>query len=129
MTIIEWMAAIIAVGLIVKLVVVMISPKAWLKVVMPLYSNSLVMTLVGLILAGGSLYFLVSPNYGDLTIVQIFAVMFFMSSLIIVGVAGYAKEIIALGKKLMQKGLMKRMWLYILIWLVLAIWALKELFL
>ena len=125
MTIIEWMAAIIAVGLIVKLVVVMISPKAWLKTVTPLYSNSVVLMIVGLILSGGSLYYLLDAG---MSIVDLFAALFFLGSLALVTIAGYSKELLSLGKKLIQKGLMKRMWLAIIIWIALSIWAIKELF-
>ena len=125
MTIIEWMAAIIAIGIVIKLLVILVNPKAWLKIAMPLYSNSIILMIVGLILSGGSLWFLLDNG---ITIVQIFAVMFFLSSLIIVGVAGYSKEIISLGKKILSKGILKRMWLYIIIWLALSVWTIKELF-
>ena len=99
---------------------------SWFKgVVKPVYSNSFMLQFIGLILAGVSLFYLL----GEFTIVQIFAVMFFFASLMLFGVGAYAKEILDFADKIYKKkGLVRKAWLSILIWLVLIFWVLVELF-
>jgi len=126
MTPIEWMAAIIAVIAVVKILVLLIKPRAWMNgVVKPVYSNPIVLMIVGLALAAGSLWYLLE----EITIIQIFAVMFFLSTLALITAAVYANEIIAVANKMLKnKKFLGKAWLSIIAWLALAIWALKELF-
>ena len=62
------------------------------------------------------------------TIIQIFAVMTFMTLLLLVGMAQYAKQIIKFYDKKNLKKILADMWLYVVIWIALLIWGLKELF-
>lgn len=127
MTPIEWMAAIVAIVVVIKLLVVLIKPSAWMNmVVKPIYSNNIFLMLVGLVLAGGSLWYLID---GGITIVQIFAVLFFLSMTAMITAATYSKDILAVAKKMLKdKKFLKMAWLSIIIWFALAIWVLKELF-
>ena len=126
MTIVEWMAAITAIAVVIKILVILVKPKAWMGVVKPIYANSVVLMIVGLILAGGSLYYLTQAG---MSIVDMFAVLFFLSMLMMVSVAAYNKELMALGQKMLKnRSVLRKGWLSLIIWLVLAIWALKELF-
>jgi len=123
---IETLAFIIASLSLIKLLVILVNPMSWFKgVVKPVYSNSFMLQFIGLILAGVSLFYLL----GEFTIVQIFAVMFFFASLMLFGVGAYAKEILDFADKIYKKkGLVRKAWLSILIWLVLIFWVLVELF-
>jgi hypothetical protein len=126
MTIVEWMAAITAIAVVIKILVILVKPKAWMGVVKPIYANSVVLMIVGLILAGGSLYYLTQAG---MSIVDMFAVLFFLSMLMMVSVAAYNKELMALGQKMLKnRSVLRKGWLSLIIWLFLAIWALKELF-
>jgi len=126
MTIVEWMAAIVAIAVVVKILVILIKPKAWIGVVKPIYANSVVLMIVGLVLAGGSLYYLIQAG---MSIVDMFAVLFFLSMLMMVSVAAYNKELIGMASKLLKnRKVLRKGWLALIIWLVLAVWALTELF-
>jgi hypothetical protein len=126
MTPIEYMAAIVAIAVIVKLLVILIKPTTWMNlVVKPVYSSPIVLMIVGLVLAAGSLWYLLE----ELTIIQIFAVMFFLSMVAMITSAVYSSEILAVVKKILRdKKFLKLAWLSIIIWFALAIWVLKELF-
>ena len=125
MTPIEWMAAVIAIIVVIKLLVIVIKPSAWMKVVKLVYSNPIVLMVLGLIIAAGSIWYLLE----EVTIVQIFAVMVFVSGLAMMTVAVYAKEVVAMASKMLKnKQFLSKAWLSIIIWLLLAVWVLKVLF-
>ena len=123
---IETFAFVIASLSLIKLLVILVNPMSWFRgVVKPIYSNPFILQLVGLILAGVSLFYLLQ----EFTIVQIFAVMFFMTSLMLLGVGAYSKDLLAFTDKIYKrKGAIRKAWLSILIWFVLIIWVLMELF-
>jgi len=126
MTIIEWMAAIIAIVAVIKILIILVKPKAWMRVVKPIYANSVVLMIVGIILVGGSLYYLLDSG---ITIVQIFAVIFFVMALMLLSVAAYNKELVALANKVLKnRGVLRKGWLALIVWLALSVWAIKELF-
>jgi len=127
MTPIEYMAAIVAIAVIIKLLVILIKPSAWMNIVVkPIYSSSVFLMIAGLILAGGSLWYLIDSG---LTIVQIFAVLFFLSMTAMITAATYSRDVLSVAKKMLKdKKFLKLAWLSVIIWFVLAIWALKELF-
>tara|TARA_Y100000296_G_C5092164_1_gene215428 strand:+ start:486 stop:872 length:387 start_codon:yes stop_codon:yes gene_type:complete len=123
---IETLALIIALLSLTKLLVILVNPKFWFKgVVKSIYSNPFTLQLAGLILAGVSLFYLLQ----EFTIVQIFAVMFFVMSLMLFGVATYGKDLLDFADKIYKrKGAIRKSWLSILIWFILIIWVLIELF-
>jgi len=125
MTPIEIMALIIAGFTLVKLAVIMYDPRKWMPVVKAVYSNPARTQLVGLVLAAGSLMYLLR----SFSIVDIFAVMFFFVSLMMVGVSAFSKELLKLSQEIMKKkDVLKRSALPFLIWAVLCVWVFKELF-
>jgi len=126
MTPIEIMAAFVALLILVKLVTVGFKPKAWMdNVAKPIYSNASIATVVGLVIAGGSLWFLLK----ELSIVQIFAAMLFFIGLMVVGIAPLGKDLMVMADKMVkQKNLLKQFWLAWVIWVVLAVWVLYTLF-
>ena len=125
MTPIETFALILIIASAVKLVVVIINPKSWLNMVKNIWINITLATIISLVLASIVLYYLLQ----ELTIVQILATTLFVALLIAAGMAVYANELMKIfDKALKDKSLIKKSWLYILVWLVLLIWGLKELF-
>jgi len=126
MTPIEIMALIVAVFAGVKLVVALISPKSWLgSVTKTAWSNPTLTTIGSLVLAAVALFYLLE----ELTIVQIFAAMFFLMLLMVMGFAPYAKDMLALEDKMLKdRDVVKRGWLSIIVWGILVIWVLYALF-
>lgn len=124
---IEILALILIVVAVVKIVIILISPKIWADlVVKKLWASSGLVMIISLILAVWVLYLLLNAG---ITIVEIFAVMLFLSLLAAVGVAVYSKEIVGVAQKLLKdRNIVKKSWFYILIWVVLLVWGLKELF-
>lgn len=109
----------------IKIVVILVNPKSWADVVKKIWANPMVMSIVSLILAAIVLYYLIQSG---LTIVQILAVTAFVGLLMAVGIGIYANEVISMATKMLKKGLMKKAWLYTLIWIILLIWGAYELF-
>jgi len=110
----------------VKLLVILIKPSAWLKIVKKVWKNSTHVMIICLVFAALVLYLLILDG---ITIIQIFAVMAFVSLLAGVGVAMYSDSIVNLAQKLLRdRHIVKKSWLFILIWVILILWGLKELF-
>ncbi len=122
---IEVMALIVVVAAAIKILVILVKPKAWVGIVKKIWVNSALVGIVSLVLAAVVLYYLMQAG---ITIVQIFAVMLFIALLAAVSAAVYSKEIMGLAQKLLKdKNILKKAWLAILVWIILIIWALKEL--
>jgi len=123
---IEIMALILIVAGSAKILVLLINPKIWSKkVINNIWKNSGLMRVISLILAGISLYYLLDSG---ITIVQIFAIMLFTALLMAAGIAMYSNEVVKLSEKMLKdRNIIKKSWLYILIWILLIVWAAKEL--
>lgn len=126
MTPIEIIALIIIIISAIKIIVILVNPKSWADVVKKIWVNPMVTSIIALILAAIVLYYLVWIE--GITIVQIFAVIAFVVLLMAVGIGTYAKEVISMSTRMLKKGVLKRAWFYTLIWIVLMVWAVKELF-
>lgn len=125
MSTVEKMALIVVALAGIKLLVILINPKAWVKVIKTIYSAPALMTLISLVLAGLTLNYLLE----ELTIVQIFGSMLFFMFLMMVGVSAYHKEVISWTESLLKKkDAMRRAWLSIIVWVVLLIWVFYSLF-
>lgn len=123
---IEIIALILIIVVAVKLIVILTNPKKWIVVVDAIWKNSGLTTIVCLVGAGIVLYYLVGAGIG---IVQILAVMLLLSLLMGLSIAAYSKDLIGLGKKMLKdRAIVKKAWLAIIIWIVLILWGLKELF-
>ena len=109
----------------IKIIVILVNPKSWADLVKKIWVNPMVTSIVSLILAAIVLYYLIQSG---LTIVQILAVTAFVALLMAVGIGIYAKEVISIATKMLKKGILKRAWLYTLIWIILLIWGAYELF-
>jgi len=117
-------ALILAVVALVKIVTIVIKPKAWFNLVEKVWKAPNLMMLVCLVLAAFVFYNLIQ----ELTIVQIFAVILFVALLGGMSIASYSTELIALGSKMLKdRSIIRKAWISILVWLFLVLWALKEL--
>ncbi len=123
---IEILALIIAVVAAIKILVILVKPKAWMEVVKAVYKSPRITMIISTILAAVVLYYL---NNSGISIIQIFAVMLFLALLMAVSVSAYAKDMIALGRKMLKdRKILKKAWLSIVIWALLIIWVLYSLF-
>jgi hypothetical protein len=112
---------------VIKLIVVIASPKSWAKVIKGCWKNPKVVAVISFILALIVLYYLLQ----EMTIVQVFGAMVFTALLAAMGISVYSKEIVTMAQKILKNRnifVMKRMWLYVLIWIALIVWALIVLF-
>jgi len=122
---IEWIVTIFAVVGLIKLFVIMISRKSWWGLTKGVYGNPGITGAVSLVLAAVVLWFLLQ----ELTIVQIIAAGIFMVLLMGFAFMTHAKELMGLAKKVYDKKFSGGLWLYIVIWVVLLLWVLYEIFL
>ncbi len=119
--IVETFALIIAVLAAIKIIVILVKPSSWMKVVKTVYMSPILTTIISLILAALVLNYLLA----EVTIVQIFAVMLFAALLGAISVSAYSKEVISMASKMLKdKTIVKRAWLAILVWIALIIWVL-----
>lgn len=125
MTPIEIIALIFVVIGIIKLITLLINPSKWIKVIDTVYKKPAITMIIALILAAIMLNYLLA----ELTIVQIFAVMAFLGSLMILNIVNYSKEISTLAKKILKdKNILKKAWLSTIIWIALMFWVLYAIF-
>ena len=111
---------------VIKIAILLVNPKSWMNFAKGIYSKPGLTSTVTLILAAIVLYYLLQSGLG---IIDILAVTAFVVLLISIGLA---KEIGPLMKRydsIIKKGnLWKDYWLYTLIWVILLVWGIKELF-
>lgn len=125
LTPLEIMATIIIALAVIKIIVLLINPKSWFNFAKTVHSNPTVTSIAGLILAGVTLYYLLQEG---VTIVHILAMMLFFMFLFMIGIAPYSKKLINWAAKKDMKVMFREMWLYTLIWIVLLVWGIKEIF-
>ncbi len=124
MTPIEIFALIFSVIVLIKILILIVNPGRWFKLVKKVYSCPLLIELGCIILAGVVLNYLLK----ELTFIQIGAVMLFTGLLGGITASSYSKEILSLAKKIMSKKKIKKAWLSIIIWAALAGWILYQFF-
>jgi len=110
----------------IKLVIFIINPQVWYSFVRGLYSKPPLASLIAFILAMTVLYFLLVSG---VTIVEILAVSLFVLLLIATGLAKYADKLIFWTKEQGIVFVLKEVWLYTLVWLLLLAWGVGEIFL
>ena len=120
---IELFALILAIFILIKLIVISVNPKSWMRFSKNLFVKPWLTTSISLILALVVLYYLLL----EMTIVQIFAVMLFLTLIIFAGMAHFAKDLHKTIDKNI-KGKIKDSWLSIIIWFLLSLWVLVSVF-
>ena len=123
LTALEIIALIFVLLGIVKLLCLLVKPRAWFKFAKAVYSYKYITT-IGIILVIVTGYFL----FQELTMVQIFATFAFLGAIMILGIAPFAKDIIGLADKVLRRKVMQKAWLSTIIWLILMLWVLWEIF-
>ena len=123
MTPLEIIATIFAVFVLVKLIIVTISPNFWMKVAGAVLKGHMVTMVIYLVLAGIVGHFV----FSSLTIIQIAAVMLLTSLLTGIGLAPYSRALLTLGEEMVREGISKA-WPAMVIWAVLATWVLFTVF-
>ena len=125
-TAVQNIALVLIIVAIIKIVVLLVKPQAWMNFAKGIYSKPQVAKFVGLILAIVVFYYL----YGaGITVVQILAVTAFVALLLMIALADEVEPLIKKYQAMIKKGdLWKNYWLYTLLWIVLMVWGLNELF-
>ncbi len=119
-TVIEWFVLVFSILVLLKILFLIFSPKSWANFAKSLYKSPVVLVIVELILAA----ILLSLLLQTMTIVQIMSAIVLGALLTAIGFTAYSKELLAMTKKTVNKDMVKRAWLPLLIWAVLAIWTL-----
>lgn len=117
MTPIEIIALVLIILSAVKIALI---PKIWMKVVKFLYSKPKILFVVELALAGVVLYYLLQAG---LTIIHILSAVAFGALLTGLTFAWFGKETRSWAQSILKKGLWKKAWLPILIWVALIVWG------
>ncbi len=123
-TSVEIVALIFAIVVLLKLFIVLVSRESWISFVKGIYKNPFLLVLVELILTVFVFYYLLQ----ELTIIQIMACVLLGALLTGMSLASYSKEFIPAATKMLKTNILKRAWLLIILWLVLTVWVLVELF-
>lgn len=122
---IQIMALVFLVVATIKIIVIIAKPSAWAGLVKKVWASSIITMIICLVLAIISFYYLLQ----ELTLTQIFATMLLISLLAGAGIAMYSKEVVGVALKLLKdRTIIKKSWLYLIIWIALIIWGFKEFF-
>jgi hypothetical protein len=122
---IEIIAWIVIIASAIKMIVLLINPVSWMNFAKKLYAKPTIVKPVAFVLAGIILYYLLAEG---ITIVQIMAVTAFVASLLMIGLASEAPGLMKKFDVMIKKGnIWKEYWFYSLLWIILLIWAAKEL--
>lgn len=117
---IEILAGLLIVLACVKLLVVFVDAKVWLRFAKRIYARPAITSSVALLLAAVVLYLLLQSG---LTIVQVLAVTVFVALLLVVGVAPYARALFDWLETQSLPAMLRQQWLYIVIWVLLMAWG------
>ena len=124
--ILEILALILIAVTVIKLIIFLINPQLWYSFIGGIYSKPAIASLTAFVLAMIVLYFLLVSG---VTIVEILAVCLFVALLISVGLSKYADKLIPWVKEQNIVFILKEVWLYTLVWLLLLAWGVGEIFL
>ena len=125
MTPIETLATIFAILILFKLLIIIVSPKLRVTIAESILSkNAAILTITLLILTAIIGYYVLS----SLTIVEVAAVMMLMSGLMALFFIQYKKIMLQLLRESLSPDFLMKNWPSILIWGLLAIWALYGVF-
>ena len=104
----------------IKLIMFIVSRKTWLEVVTRrVYGNPRFSSLIFAVLAAAIFYYLAL----ELSIVQIFAAAAFMACMATLGLLQYSRTVSAFTKQVEKQRFSSIQWILIVVWFVLAGWA------
>lgn len=110
------MAVVFALLSLVKITIVIINPRAWMKIVRPIYKNPKIALVVFALLAVISGYYVLQ----NISLPETGAVMLFLFFLVGIGIIPYSETMLKLGDEVIAKGV-KNAWFATIIWLVFAL--------
>ncbi len=119
----EILALILIVVSVLKLIIFLVNPNYWYSFIGGVYSKPAVASFIAFILAMTVLYFLLISG---VTIIEILAVCLFIALVITIGLAKYADKLIVWVKEQDIVFVLKEVWLYTLVWLLLLAWGAGE---
>lgn len=122
---VEIFALIVIVVAIIKIVIFIYKPEAWISFIETLYSHPQLISAIGLVSSVVVLYFLVNTG---LTVVEILAVSLFIALLMLTGIANYADQIVGWAREQDMVSMLKQLLIYVIAWLFLIILGIRELF-
>ena len=117
------MALIFALFGLIKLIIVLIKPDAWIKFTDIILKKSIINTGIFLLLLIITGYYLLQ----SLTIIEIGAAMLFTSLLMAMAWIPYTDKLMKLRPKIIKQGLAKS-WLVMIIWIALLAWMFYAIF-
>ena len=123
MAAIETLAVIFSVLVLIKIIVLLVNPKSWMNLTDSIYNNSSLWTIIFLVLALISGYYLLQV----FSIAEIAAVMFFTSVLMGLGWMPYSKTLMKVKNDVIKQGIGKS-WLVTVIFVIIAVWVLFGVF-
>ncbi len=121
----EILATILIVFVVIKLIVILISPQAWLQFAKKLYVKPSITATIAFLLAVVVLYFL---HTAGVSIIHILAVALFISLVLVIGMAKYADTLIEWAIAQDLNTILKEQWFYTLIWVGLILWGIQAIF-
>lgn len=126
MTSIEILAFILIIAAAIKLLVLAFNPSSWMNFAKKIWAKPVITQIVCLLLAILVFYYLIDSG---LTIVQILAVTLFVALFMAVALAPEVEDLIRKYQSRIKRGsLWKQYWIYIVLWIILLLWGLKEIF-
>jgi hypothetical protein len=122
----ELLAWIVIALSLIKIVVIAIKPKAWLDFAGKIYTYPIATQIVSVVLTYLILSSLINSGIG---FVEIFAVISLLFVLMTLSISIYSKEMMSLAKKLVKdKKFWKKAWFSVLVWVIISVLAILELF-
>ena len=122
---IEVLATIFAVLVLLKLLLTIFNPQLRVRIAESVFNkNTTLLTIIYLALTAIVGYYVLS----SLSILEVGAVTLFVSGLFGLFFIQYKEIMIKLTKESLKSGFLSKNWLSILIWAVIAIWVLSEVF-
>lgn len=124
LTPIETIALIFIIVSLTKIIYILINPNSWnTRIVKKVWGNPHATSFTSLILSLVILFYLLK----ELTIIQIIATAGFVGMLVLYGFSIFSKDMIQLTNKFYKnRDIVKKASIYIILWLILLLWGLKE---
>ena len=123
-TSLEILALILIIVGLIKIIILAFNPSSWMSFAEKIWKKPVLMQIICLILALATFKILIDSG---LTIIQILAVAVFVALLMAVAIAPEAEEFVKKYENRIKRGSMwKQYWLYVLLWIILLLWGLKE---
>jgi len=120
LSVIKVLAGLLIVLAMVKLIIVLVSPKVWVRFMKRVYAVPFLTSMVALILAALVLYLLLQSG---LSIVQVLAVTVFVSLLLVAGGAPFSKQLIDWLETQSLTTILRAQWVYVVVWVGLLAWG------